>query len=415
MSSLPAPLPADPDPAAAPAASPFAGLRMPPPDVGLKFAADPNPAKIDLRAGIYHTDSGEVPKLAAVQAAEARLPALGLPVEYLPTEGLAGFNSAMKELAFGPSVSPDRVATVQTLGGSNALRLGAELLARECGVKRMLLSDPTWADHKRIFACAGMDVQSYPYLTPDGRALDFSAMLSRLASENGPAAVLVQASCHNPSGRDLGTAERTALVGAFAAARGRLIPFVDMAYQGLAEGIQEDAAIVRDLAQAGIPFLVASSCSKIFSLYSRRTGALSVCAASPAEAERVMGRLRPLARASHSSPPVDGAAIVAELLGDPLLRAAWETEIVAMRERVASLRDAFVDGLGALGHAARFQHLREQRGMFAYTGLDRAEVQRLQDDQGVYLLGNGRLCLTALPAPRIPSVCERIHRAISSP
>jgi aromatic-amino-acid transaminase len=374
------------------------------------FQADPRTDKVSLSIGVYLDENGRVPVMKAVSEAAAQLASPMPPSTYLPMDGLTGYRQRVQRLVFGADSAPlveGRIATIQTVGGSGALKVGADFIKRYLPSAEVWVSDPTWDNHVAIFEGAGLAVRTYPYYDPATGGLRFDAMLEAIAALPSGSIVLLHASCHNPTGVDLTRDQWRDLIPVIAK-RG-LVPFVDMAYQGFGDGIAEDAWSVRALAAAGVECLVANSFSKNFSLYGERIGGLSVICADAPTADRVLGQLKATVRRNYSSPPSHGAEIVSRVLGSPEGLATWEAELAVMRDRMWRMR-------GQL-HAAlqeRFQgrhnwdFLVRQRGMFSYTGLSSAQVDRLRQEHGVYLVGSGRLCVSGLSERNVPHVASAI-------
>lgn len=374
------------------------------------FQKDPRPAKVSLSIGIYFDENGRLPVMQAVRQAETALAQDIVPCPYLPMEGAAAYREAVQALVFGAgheALASGRVATLQTLGGSGALKVGADFLKRYFPESEVWVSDPTWENHQALLEGAGLQVHSYPYYDPATGGLRFDEMLATLNSLPAHSIVLLHASCHNPTGVDLSRAQWQALIPVLAA-RG-LIPFVDMAYQGFGDGIAEDAFAVRALAEAGLPCFVANSFSKNFSLYGERCGGLSVVCSSRAEAASVLGQLKATVRRNYSSPPTHGSRIIARVLQDPELRGLWTDELAAMRARIQAMREGLHAALNRRFQGRRnFDFFLTQRGMFSYTGLTEAQVGRLRDEHGVYLVRSGRMCMTGLAPQNVDRVAEAV-------
>lgn len=399
--------------------SPFSSLPMAPRDpiLGLNeaFAADPRPTKVNLGVGVYSDDNGKVPLLAAVKLAEQQRTEAAPARGYLPIDGLAGYNLAVQTLLFGadsPLVSQQRVATVQALGGTGALKVGADLLKRFVPDAQVWISDPSWENHRALFESAGFTVNTYPYYDADSHGVRFDAMLQTLRAMPAQSIVVLHACCHNPTGVDL-TADQWAQV-VKACIDGKLIPFIDMAYQGFGDGIEPDAAAVRQFAASSQDFLVSSSFSKSFSLYGERVGALSVVAQDKDEAARILSQLKRVVRTNYSNPPTHGGAVVATILNSPALRQQWEQELAGMRDRIRAMRTGLVDRLKARGVKRDFGFVSKQRGMFSYSGLTSAQVDRLRDEFGIYAVSTGRICLAALNSRNIDAVAEAIAKVIEA-
>ncbi|MBK8335574.1 MAG: aspartate/tyrosine/aromatic aminotransferase [Sterolibacteriaceae bacterium] len=391
----------------------FAAVEMAPRDpiLGLTeaFNGDSRPNKVNLGVGVYYDDNGKIPLLAAVRAAEkARLeaaPARG----YQPIEGLGAYNQSVQNLVFGKELSllaEGRVLTIEALGGTGALKVGADYLRRLLPSSAVYISDPSWENHRALFEFAGFNVESYPYYDAATRGVRFDAMKSCLAGLPAGSIVVLHACCHNPTGADLGEAQWREVVATMR--ERKLVAFIDMAYQGFADGIEPDGMAVRLFAESGLPFLVSSSFSKSFSLYGERVGALSIVTASKDEAARVLSQVKRVIRTNYSNPPTHGGAIVAAVLASADLRAMWEGELAGMRERIRTMRSSLVDQLKAQGVAQDFSFVTRQRGMFSYTGLNTAQVDRLKSEFGIYAVGTGRICLAALNSRNLPYVAAAI-------
>jgi aromatic-amino-acid transaminase len=389
----------------------FSTVEMAPADpiLGLteKFKADPNPAKANLGVGVYQDASGKLPLLGSVAEAEHREASVPLPKPYLPIDGLAAYNQAVKELVFGAG-SPviERVATVQALGGTGALRVGAEFLKSVVPDATVLLSDPSWENHNALFTAAGYPVDSYRYYDAAARAIDVEGMMADLAGAEPGSIVVLHACCHNPTGYDLDD-EQWARVVELVKERG-LVAFIDMAYQGFSRGLEEDAAVVRRFADAGLTFVVSTSFSKSFALYGERDGALSIVCADAEEAKRVLSQLKPVVRTLYSNPPTHGARLVATVLGDPELRAQWVVELGEMRDRIKEMRAALVAGLQAEGITDDISFITDQVGMFSYSGLSKDQMVRLREEFSVYGTDKGRICVAALNPGNIEHVAKSV-------
>lgn len=372
------------------------------------FKADPRADKVNLSIGLYYDAAGVVPQLAAVGEAERRL--AGQPHEaslYLPMEGLASYRQAIQALLFGedhPAVSGGRVATVQTVGGSGALKVGADFLKRYFPEAEVWVSNPTWDNHRAIFEGAGFKVHAYPYFDPASRGLDFEGMLATLHTLAPGSIVLLHPCCHNPTGVDLDQSQWQQVVEVVKARN--LIPFLDIAYQGFGEGLVEDAYAIREMARAGVPCLVSNSFSKIFSLYGERVGGLSVVCDDAETTSSVLGQLKATVRRNYSSPPNFGAQLVAGVLGDAGLNAQWVSEVEQMRQRILDMRQQLVDALAVLLPGQDFQFFLRQRGMFSYTGFSVEQVRRLRDEFGVYLIDSGRVCMAGLRPDNLQQVAK---------
>ena len=361
------------------------------------FNADTRPGKVNLSIGIYFDEQGRLPVLPSVQAAEARILAEGGAKPYLPMEGDAACRAQVAKLLLGdghPAIAAGRVATIQTVGSSGGLKVGADFLKTWLPGAQVWVSDPTWDNHRSMFEGSGFVVNTYPYHDSETGGLRFDAMLTTLRSLPRHSIVLLHACCHNPTGVDLSAAQWDALIPVLR--ERELLPYLDLAYQGFGDGIVEDAYAVRALADAGITYFVANSFSKSMSVYGERCGALSAVCATAAEAALVMGQLRFTVRRIYSSPAIHAAKLVAHVLGDADLRPMWEAELAAMRERILSMRHALHARLVALAPGRDFGYLLSQRGMFSYTGLSAAQVDQLRDEHAVYLIRSGRICVAGL-------------------
>lgn len=391
----------------------FGAVEMAPRDpiLGLTegFNADTRTTKVNLGVGVYYDDNGKIPLLGAVRAAEkARLeaaPARG----YQPIEGLAAYNNAVQGLLFGaasPITAAGRAITVEALGGTGALKVGADFLKRLYPQSRVVISDPSWENHRALFENAGFAVDNYTYYDPATRGVDFAGMKASLTALPANTIVVLHACCHNPTGADITAAQWREVVD-IVRAQG-LVAFIDMAYQGFADGIQEDAVALDLFSASGMPFLVSSSFSKSFSLYGERVGALTIVTESKDEAARVLSQVKRVVRTNYSNPPTHGGAVVAAVLSDPALRKLWEDELAGMRVRIREMRVGLVEKLKARGVAQDFSFVVRQRGMFSYTGLTAQQVERLRDEFGIYAVSTGRICLAALNSRNIDYVADAI-------
>jgi aromatic-amino-acid transaminase len=377
------------------------------------FNADTNPRKVNLGVGVYYNDEGKVPLLECVRKAEQQLVAQAAPRAYLPIDGLAAYDKAVQALVFGadsPLIRDRRVVTVQALGGTGGLKIGADFLRRIAPAASVWISDPSWENHRALFENAGFRVNTYRYYDSATRGLDFAGMLAALATVPSGDVVVLHACCHNPTGADL-TAEQWGQVIAQVRERG-LIPFLDIAYQGFGDGIDADAHAVRAFAQAGMPFFVSNSFSKSFSLYGERVGALSIVAESADEAARILSQVKRIVRTNYSNPPSHGGKVVATVLESPELRALWESELAGMRDRIRDMRAQLVTKLKARVPGADFGFVVHQRGMFSYSGLTKAQVDRLRSEFSVYAIDTGRICVAALNSRNIDHVVEAIAAVI---
>ncbi|MEO8807956.1 MAG: amino acid aminotransferase [Burkholderiaceae bacterium] len=391
----------------------FAAVEMAPRDpiLGLneQFNADPNPAKVNLGVGVYFDDTGKLPLLKCVQEAEKMMMEAPKARGYLPIDGIAAYDKAVQGLVFGAdsdAVKAGRIATVQALGGTGGLKIGADLLKRMNPSAKVLISDPSWENHRALFESAGFVVESYAYYDAARRGVDFDAMLAALNGAAQGSVVVLHACCHNPTGYDI-SLDQWALVIKAVAARG-LVPFLDMAYQGFGEGIKEDGAVVDLFMAAGLDFFVATSFSKSFSLYGERVGALSVVCRSKDEADRVLSQLKRVIRTNYSNPPTHGAQVVALVLTTPALRAVWEEELAGMRVRIKQMRVALQGKLQAAGMKQDMSFITRQKGMFSYSGLSKDQMQRLRSEFGIYGVDSGRICVAALNSKNIDATVAAI-------
>jgi aromatic-amino-acid transaminase len=361
------------------------------------FQKDPRADKVNLSIGIYFDDAGRIPVLDCVKQAEAQMLAEGGAKSYLPIEGSAAMRSAVQGLLFGaehPAVKAGRVATLQTVGSSGGLKVGADFIRRWLPASGLWVSDPTWDNHRAMFEGAGVPVSTYPYYDAATGGVRFAEMCAALDALPAGSIVLLHACCHNPTGVDLSAAQWAELVPLLQ--RRGLIPYLDIAYQGYGEGIEEDAWAIRAVADAGLTAFVANSFSKSMSLYGERAGALSVVCETPDEAERVLGQMKATVRRNYSSPAIHAAGIVSRVLGDATLRAAWHADVAAMRTRIQAMRRSLHGVLSAKRPGRDFGYILSQRGMFSYTGLGAAQVDRLREEFGVYLVRSGRICVAGL-------------------
>ncbi|WP_226811310.1 aromatic amino acid transaminase [Candidatus Steffania adelgidicola] len=365
--------------------------------------------RVNLSIGLYYNEQAIIPQLQAVTAAKTMLRANPIPcsLSYLPMEGLSTYRSATQALLFGddhPMRNTLRIATIQTLGGSGALKIGADFLKHYFPDSTVWVSDPTWENHLGIFSGAGFQVNRYPYFDSKKLGVNFSAMLDCFKQLPPYSIVLLHPCCHNPTGSDLIRAEWNQINTVIA--ERQLIPFLDIAYQGFGAGIDEDAYVVRDMARLGLPCLISHSFSKIFSLYNERVGELSIVCDSASETERVLGQLKATVRRNYSSPPNFGAQIVAQVLNEPKLNALWREEVAAMRERIVEMRKRLIEALKIALPTHHFDYLLHQRGMFSYTGFTPAQVIHLRKTFGVYLIESGRMCLAGLNTTNISKVAK---------
>ncbi|MFX1762180.1 aspartate/tyrosine/aromatic aminotransferase [Paraburkholderia sp. A1RI-2L] len=379
------------------------------------FQKDPRQNKVNLSIGIYFDDEGRLPVMKAVHEAEAAILAEPGAKPYLPMAGFAQYRDAVQALVFGaqcPSRAANRIATVQTLGGSGALKVGADFIKRYFPQSQVWVSDPTWENHRFIFERAGFVVNTYPYYDEANGGLKFEAMLSAIDALPAKSVVLLHACCHNPTGVDLDESQWAQLIDVLQ--KRDLLPFVDMAYQGFGAGLDADAFAVRELGRRGVPALVANSFSKNFSLYGERCGGLHVICDDAQAADRVLGQLTGAVRSNYSNPPTHGAKIVTRVLTNPELKASWEAELAAMCERIARMRRAIHDGLAAHVSGEALSRYVKQRGMFTYTGLSADQVERLKEEFGVYILRSGRMCVAGLNESNVSIVVDAVGKVLKA-
>jgi aromatic-amino-acid transaminase len=395
----------------------FSAVEMAPRDpiLGLneQFNADTNPKKVNLGVGVYFDDNGKLPLLQCVQAAEKAMMDKPTARGYLPIDGIAAYDAAVKSLVFGADSEPvksGRVATVQGIGGTGGLKIGADFLKKLNPNAKVLISDPSWENHRALFTSAGFTVESYRYYDAAKRGVDFAGMLADLQAAPAGTIVLLHACCHNPTGYDITAAQWDQVIAAIKSKN--LVAFLDMAYQGFGNGIQEDGAVIGKFVAAGLDFFVSTSFSKSFSLYGERVGALSVLCASKEEADRVLSQLKIVIRTNYSNPPTHGGAVVAAVLGNPELRALWEKELGEMRVRIKAMRQKLVDGLKAAGVKQDMSFITSQIGMFSYSGLSKDQMVRLRSEFGIYGTDTGRMCVAALNSKNIDYVCQAIAKVM---
>ena len=395
----------------------FAAVEMAPRDpiLGLneQFNADPNPAKVNLGVGVYFDDTGKLPLLQCVQEAEKMMMEAPKARGYLPIDGIAAYDKAVQSLVFGAdsaAVKAGRIATVQALGGTGGLKIGADLLKRMTPDAQVLISDPSWENHRALFEGAGFAVSQYPYYDAAKRdtegGIDFPGMLAALTAAAPGTIVVLHACCHNPTGYDISAAQWAQVIATLKARN--LVPFLDMAYQGFGEGIAEDGAVVGLCIAAGLDFFVATSFSKSFSLYGERVGALSVVCKSKDEAARVLSQLKRVIRTNYSNPPTHGAQVVAMVLTTPTLRALWKQELAGMRVRIKEMRVALQAKLEVAGLKQDMSFITRQKGMFSYSGLGKAQMERLRGEFGIYGVDSGRICVAALNSKNLDATVAAI-------
>jgi aromatic-amino-acid transaminase len=393
-------------------ASILAAVEMAPRDpilgVTEAFNADTNPKKVNLGVGVYYDDSGKIPLLECVRRAERQLLENAPPRGYLPIDGLPEYDKQVQALVFGdsPARREGRIVTVQALGGTGGLKVGADFLRRLEPSAEVWISDPSWENHRALFETAGFVVRSYPYYDAASHGIQFPAMLEALRGAKAGTIIVLHACCHNPTGVDLSPQQWNEVLDTVRS-RG-LIPFLDIAYQGFADGLDADAEPVRHFAAAGIAVFVSNSFSKSFSLYGERVGALSVVTGSGEEGARVLSQLKRIVRTNYSNPPIHGGRIVATALASSELRALWEQELAQMRERIKGMRHMLVDRIHARVPGANFEFVTRQRGMFSYSGLTRDQVRRLREEFSIYAIDSGRICVAAVNSRNVEHVADGI-------
>jgi aromatic-amino-acid transaminase len=398
-------------------ASPFAQVELAPRDpiLGLTeaFVADTNPNKVNLGVGVYNDDTGKLPLLRCVQAAERQVMEKSQSKGYLPIDGLSAYDRAVQGLVFGAesqAAKAGRIATIQALGGTGGLKVGADFLKRLYPESQIYISDPSWENHRALFEGAGFKVNTYPYYDAKTHGVRFEAMVQALQGLPRGAIVVLHACCHNPTGVDLSTDQWLKVVDVVKSAG--LVAFLDMAYQGFGDGLEADKVAVQKFLDSGLSFTVSTSFSKSFSLYGERVGGLSVVTASKDEADRVLSQLKRLIRTNYSSPPTHGAQIVSTVLASPDLRVMWEQELGEMRDRIKRMRALFVEQLKANGVKRDFSFVMQQRGMFSYSGLDAPTVERLRKEYAIYAITTGRICVAALNTKNIGYVTKAIAKVL---
>ena len=397
----------------------FTAVEMAPRDpiLGLneQFNADTNPHKVNLGVGVYFDDNGKLPLLQCVQAAEQAMMEKPSARGYLPIDGIASYDSAVKTLVFGAASEPvtsGRVATVQAIGGTGALKIGADFLKKLSPDAKVLISDPSWENHRALFTNAGFTVETYAYYDATNRGIDFSGMISSLEKAVAGTIIVLHACCHNPTGYDLTPRQWDQVIDIVQ--RKKLTPFLDMAYQGFGNGIVEDGAVIGKFVAASMVFFVATSFSKSFSLYGERVGGLSVLCTDKEEANRVLSQLKIVIRTNYSNPPTHGGTVVASVLNNPELRALWEKELGEMRVRIKAMRQKLVDGLKEAGVQQDMSFMIDQIGMFSYSGLNKDQMLRLRSEFGVYGTDTGRICVAALNSKNVDYVCESIAKVMQN-
>src|SRR5688572_25190569 len=392
--------------------SPLAAVPMAPSDpilgVTEAYVAEQNPKKVNLGVGVYYDENGKIPLLECVRHAESERLKTSAPRGYLPIDGIAAYDKAVQQLVFSKQ-SPN-IVTVQALGGTGGLKIGADFLRQISPQAEVWISEPSWENHRQLFEAAGFKVKSYPYYDAKTRGLDFAGMKQALNALPAGTIVVLHSCCHNPTGVDL-TSEQWPAILDIVKARG-LIPFLDLAYQGFADGLDADAYAARLFAESMSPVFLSTSFSKSFSLYGERCGALHVVTGSEDEAKRVLSNLKRIVRTNYSNPPTHGGQIIATVLGDPEAKQLWDRELGGMRERIKAMRQAFVDGIHRRVPGADWSFILRQRGMFSYTGLSKDQVLRLRKENAIYTIETGRVCVAALNSKNVDYVADAIAKVI---
>jgi aromatic-amino-acid transaminase len=377
------------------------------------FNADTRATKVNLGVGVYYNEEGRIPLLRAVAEAEKARIEAHAPRGYLPIEGIAAYDNAVQKLLLGADselIAAGRVITTQAVGGTGALKTGADFLKRLLPNTVVAISDPSWENHRALFEAAGFPVHNYRYYDAQSHGVNRAGMLEDLRNLPARSVVVLHACCHNPTGVDLSLDDWKAVLDVVR--EREHVPFLDIAYQGFGDGIEQDAFAVRLFAASGIPFFVSSSFSKSFSLYGERVGALSIITGSQEEAGRVLSQAKRVIRTNYSNPPTHGATVVASVLNSPELRAMWEEELAGMRERIRGMRMAMVEQLAALNCRRDFSFVAQQRGMFSYSGLTAEQVERLKNEFGIYAVSTGRICVAALNSRNLPAVTQAIAQVL---
>lgn len=396
----------------------FQQVQTAPPDsiLGLNeaFRNDPNPEKINLSVGVYKDEKGVTPVLKCVKEAEKRLLESESTKSYLPIDGRAGYNESVRELMFGAEhevLAANRAVTVQTPGGTGALRVAGDFLADSFKGRALWHSQPTWPNHPNIFTAAGIPLKTYPYFDKATNGLDFTGMMEALRQAPKGDIILLHGCCHNPTGIDP-TPEQWKEIGDLVQEK-ELLPLLDFAYQGFGDGLKEDAAGLREIARPGQEMLICSSFSKNFGLYNERVGALTAVAADEASAAAVLSQLKKVIRSNYSNPPTHGAAVVETVLVDTGLNAMWEEELAHMRDRINGIRKLFVDKISASGIDQDFSFIQKQKGMFSFSGLNQMQVDQLRNEMSIYIVGSGRINVAGISEANVDRLCEGIKKVLS--
>ncbi len=373
------------------------------------FNQDTNPRKVNLGVGVYTDENGKVPLLECVRQAEAKLAQIPSPRSYLPIDGLVVYDRHVQALVFGASstaVTEGRTVTVQALGGTGGLRIGADFLARFSPDSEVWISDPSWENHRALFEAAGFTVRNYPYYDAATRGVNFTGLIDALNSAKPGTVIVLHACCHNPSGVDLSTEQWDQVIEVIG--QRDLIPFLDLAYQGFSNTIDDDGAVIRRFAETRRPLLVSNSFSKSFSLYGERVGAFSLVTANKEDAQRALSQLKRIVRTNYSNPPAHGAQVVAAILGSDDLRGMWESELAGMRDRIKRMRTLFVEKLQVAAPGHDFSFVARQNGMFSFSGLNKAQVERMRAEFSVYAVDSGRICVAAMNEKNIDAIVTAI-------
>ena len=374
-----------------------------------QFGADTRTTKVNLGIGVYSDDQGKLPLLKSVHQAELARTQAGTTHGYLPIDGVASLNKAAQVLALGADssvIAEKRAVTVQSVGGTGALKIGADFLKQLLPHAKVAISNPSWENHRALFENAGFEVVQYPYYDAQTHGLDFDGMIAGLKALPAGSIAILHACCHNPTGIDP-TLEQWKIIAQTVQA-GQLIPFLDNAYQGFGQGLEADGQAIRLFAQMGMMMFISSSFSKSFSLYGERIGALTIVTGSQDEATRVLSQVKRVVRTNYSSPPTLGGAVVAQILNTPELNDMWVNELGGMRDRIHDMRQQFVHKLAALGVKQNFDFVLAQQGMFSYSGLTADQVEALRKDHGIYAISTGRICVAALNSHNIDAVTKAI-------
>lgn len=378
-----------------------------------QYNTDTHTHKVNLGVGVYYDDDGRIPLLKAVRKAELARVEAAAPRGYLPIEGLASYNNGVQTLLLGadsPLIAEGRVVTAQALGGTGALKIGADFLKQLLPQSKVVISNPSWENHRALFERANFTVETYPYYDAATHGLDFNAMLAALENLPAKTIVVLHACCHNPTGVDPSVEQWQQI--AQAVKQADLVPFLDIAYQGFGDGLTEDAAVVRLFANLGISMLISSSFSKSFSLYGERVGALTLITGSQDEKSRVLSQLKRVIRTNYSNPPTHSGTVVSSVLNTPELYTLWTEELAEMRNRIRAMRQQLVDNLKANGVKQNFDFVLAQRGMFSYSGLTADQVEKLRTDHGIYAVSSGRICVAALNSKNIDYVAQAIAKVL---